>query len=307
MVIACAPPVSQNLSATSATTICAGETISFEVDVTENLIVYELINQNGFAVGPASLGDGSALSLTSFAMGDTTTAVSVRAQKIGIDCKDDFGSVPVSVESLGISHAITQHPVNCLTPDGIITISGAGLNNNQSYTVDYILDGNAVNTSTTSNGSGQILLSGLSPGDYSNIAVTGTAITLICNNIIAGPVSLINSNSPILTLPVGTGTTTCGGADGSISLTSSGLGESYTINFSKDGVGGSATVNSDGTTGAISDFNGLSAGIYTNINIINAAGCKSNNVGPIILSDPNPTIAVSASSNPTGELLQELL
>ncbi|MEP0986833.1 hypothetical protein, partial [Ekhidna sp.] len=291
------PDNSMTFSATSATTICAGETIDFSVSTTENLVVYELIDQLGNGVGPAALGDGNSLSLTTYAIDETVTSISLVASRIGVTCEQTVGTITVSPEQINLTHVITQQPNNCLSPDGVITLSG--LNNNQTYTLDYKVDGVAATTTTpTSNGSGEIAISGLGPGEYSDITITGTAITLTCGNVIDGPVVLTNVASPVLTLGAVTIPGTCGATTGSIALTSSLTGSiiTYTINYLDDGVPKTATENADLSGNIL--LSGLDAGVYANINIVPPSGCKSNSVGPVTIADPDPTILISGSSNP---------
>jgi hypothetical protein len=295
------PDNTMTFAATSATTICAGETIDFSVSTTENLIIYELQDQNENGVGPASLGDGTALSLTTYAIDASVTSISLIASRIGAGtCKVTVGTIAVSPEEINLTHVITQQPSNCPSPDGIITLSG--LSNGQTYTLDYKVDGIAAATTTpTANGSGEIAIGGLGPGEYSDISITGTAITLTCGNVIAGPVVLTNAASPVLTLGSVTMPATCGASTGNMVLTSSITGSvvTYDINYLDDGVFTTKTADSDIFTGEIL-LTGLDAGLYTNITITpTITECKSNSIGPVTISDPNPTIAVSGSANPS--------
>ncbi|MEP4831561.1 MAG: Ig-like domain-containing protein, partial [Cyclobacteriaceae bacterium] len=293
------PDTSMTFAATSATTICAGETIDFSVSTTEDLVVYELVDQADNGVGPASLGDGNALTLTTYAIDASVSSISLVASRIGVDCKVTVGTITVSPEQINLTSAITQQPNNCLAPDGIITLSG--LNASQTYTLDYKVDGiTATTTTPTADGSGDIAIESLGPGEYTDITITGTAITLTCENVIAGPVVLTNVASPVLTLGAVTIPTTCGATTGSMALTSSLTGSilTYDINYLKDGV--ASTQQETGDLSGNITVSGLGAGLYTNISITpTTTGCKSNSIGPVTISDPDPTIAVSGSANPT--------
>ncbi len=294
--VGCTNPVNQPFSAISATTICEGESISFDVDATEGGIAYQLIDQSGNQIGPSVLGDGNSLSLVAENVDPTVTGISLKAVKIGTVCATISSTISVSVESIIISH-VSQNPVSCMTPDGTITLSG--LNNNQGYDVDYKLDGISVNDMLTSNGSGEIVIPNLGPGEYTEISVTGLATTITCtSNVIAGPVVLTNPSAATLTLGTAIDPTTCGGSDGSIALMSSiALNLTYTVNYLQDGTPQSVVLPSDASGNIL--LSGLGAGTYSNISITNVADeCKSNNVGPVTLSEPIPTIAVSGSSNP---------
>ncbi|MDW3211901.1 MAG: Ig-like domain-containing protein [Reichenbachiella sp.] len=291
------PDVGMSFAATSATTICAGETIDFSVSYTENLIVYELVDQSGNGVAAATLGDGSGLSFTTFPIASSVTSISLVASRIGTVCEETVGTINVSPEEINLTHIITTQPTNCPSPDGVITLSG--LTASENYTLDYTLDGEAVPSAIiTANGSGNYAMTGLAPGDYSNITISGTAVTLICDNVIVGPVSLVNAGAATLAVGVETGPSTCGGSDGSITFTSTELSTNYTLNYVLDGVPGSTAVSSDGA-GGIAGFTGLSAGVYSSISITNTGTlCKSNSIGPFTLAVPNPTIAITGSASP---------
>ncbi len=294
--IACKLPISQSFSATTATTVCTGETITFDIDATENLIVYQLVDQSNNTLGTAMLGDGSALTLIADGLTSSVTTISVKASKIGITCENTFGSVAVTVEAISTSHT-SSNPTDCLSPDGSITLSG--LNNTQSYDVNYWVDGILVNTTLSSDGSGDLVIPNLGPGDYTDISVSGLATTLVCaSNTIAGPISLVNASSPTLTLGAGTDPTTCGGTEGSISLTSSIASVvSYDVDYLDNGVSQSTTISSDVSGNIV--IPSLDAGTYSNISITNTSnGCKSNTVGPVTLNDPDPTISLGGTSNP---------
>ncbi len=292
----CLLPVSQTVSATTSTSVCSDKTITFNIASTENLVVYQLVDQSSNPLGTAVLGDGTALDLVASGLSSSVTSIAVKASKIGVTCETTFGNTAVLVEGFSISH-VSANPTDCASPNGSITISG--VSSGQSYNVDYNVDGVGASTSLTANGSGEISLLNLGPGEYTDITVSGLVITLSCTgNVIAGPVVLTNASSPTLSLGAGSDPTTCGGTDGSISLTSSiAAVTSYTVNYMKDGATQSASLASD-ASGNIS-LSGLGVGTYSNINIVNTAdGCKSNNVGPIVLSDPSLTIALAGSSNP---------
>ncbi len=294
--IDCKLPVAQTFSATTATTVCSDETISFDVDGSENLIVYQLVDQAGNSLGSAVLGDGNPFTIVADGLSSTVTAISLKASKIGITCETTFGSEAVSIEQIAITSSFSN-PTDCPSPDGFITLSG--LNNNQSYDVSYTLDGTPVNTSITSNGSGEVIIPNLGPGSYTDISVSGLVTTLVCSSNTIDLVTLVNASSPTLTLGTLADPTTCTGTDGSIQLVSSIASVvSYTVDYFDDGVAQSATISSD-ASGNITIPN-LDAGTYTNISITNTvSSCKSNTLTSVVLSDPDPTISVTGRTNPT--------
>ncbi|MFY0607480.1 MAG: hypothetical protein JXR10_12240, partial [Cyclobacteriaceae bacterium] len=289
------PDNSMIFAATSATTVCAGETVSFSISTTENLIVYELVDQNDTGVGPSILGDGTAASITSFGLESSVTTIRLVASRIGVTCDSVVvGSISVSPEQINLTSVITQQPNDCASPNGAITLSG--MKPNTGYTLDYKIDGVAVATqSPTSDGSGEILLSGLSPGDYTDITITGTAITLVCGNIIEGPISLVNPSAPTITLGTTVNATTCGGTEGSINIGVPSNNTAYDVSYTKDGSIVNTTITSNTSKTVV--IPSLSAGDYSSINIT-VAGCKSNNLSTV-LTEPVATISVSGSSNTT--------
>ncbi len=294
--IDCNLPTTQTFSPTTTTTICSGGSITFDVTSTENLVVYQLVDQAGNNVGSSILGDGSGATMTAADLSTSVTSISLKAARIGITCETTFGSESVTVEGITIAHS-SSNPTDCPSPDGSITLSG--LNASQSYDVSYTLDGVGVNTTLSSDGSGNLIIPNLGPGDYTNISVSGLVSTLVCtSNVIAGPVSLVNASSPTLSLGTNSNPTTCGGTEGSITLISSIASViSYDINYLDNGIQQSTTISSDASGNII--LSGLDAGTYSSISITNNSNsCKSNTVGPVSLTDPEVTIGITGSSNP---------
>jgi large repetitive protein len=107
--------------------------------------------------------------------------------------------------------------------------------------------------------------------------------------------------------------TACATATGYIELTGLTPSYTFTINYVKDGT--PATVSLSSNASGVIRINGLTAGNYTNVIVINN-GCNSNSVGPFNLKDPNPppapnpgaataiceglALSLSASSSETG-------
>jgi hypothetical protein len=82
--------------------------------------------------------------------------------------------------------------------------------------------------------------------------------------------------------------TTCGGTNGSITLSGLAPSVAYTLNYSRNQVAIAPVVRTSNTSGIIV-ISGLSAGTYNNINLT-LNGCSSNSQGPIILNNPNPPV-----------------
>lgn len=108
-----------------------------------------------------------------------------------------------------------------------------------------------------------------------------TTVSITALPVIAG----VNSTNP----------TTCGGNNGSISISGVTANTSYSVAYSKNSVV-QPTVNIVSSATGTLDINGLTAGTYSNI-IITLNNCGSLPAGPVILSDPAAPPAPVASSN----------
>jgi gliding motility-associated-like protein len=129
-------------------------------------------------------------------------------------------------------------------------------------------------------------------GTYNNLSITVSG----CTSSEDPDISLNNPPNPVIVLGIVINPTLCGGADGSIGITGLSANTLYTFNATVDGVPitGPLTSDPDGTI----IFSGLIAATYDNITAT-LAGCISNAIGPVVLSDPvTPTISVSSTSVP---------
>ncbi|RXR15960.1 hypothetical protein EQG63_12095, partial [Flavobacterium amnicola] len=91
---------------------------------------------------------------------------------------------------------------SCGASNGSITISG--VNPSTTYTVTYLDDGVPVSVNLTSNAAGNIVISGLNAGSYTNIVTNMSGCTTATSNItlsggIAPVLTSITNNSPICT------------------------------------------------------------------------------------------------------------
>lgn len=103
-------------------------------------------------------------------------------------------------------------PGPCNATDGTITLNG--LLPNTGYTVDYLLNGNPMNTSGTSNGNGVLVVSNLGSGIYSMITVTANG----CTSPPVGPITL--TNAPLVAPTVGSNSPVCENSTISLTATS---------------------------------------------------------------------------------------
>ncbi|HEY9176337.1 MAG TPA: hypothetical protein VIN07_01540, partial [Flavipsychrobacter sp.] len=92
---------------------------------------------------------------------------------------------------------------------------------------------------------------------------------------------------------------TCGGSDGSITLTGLTASTSFTVNFDKNATPVTPLSLSSDTAGKIIISN-LSAGAYSNLTITAASGCASVPITTLVLADPTPpAITLDTFHNPT--------
>lgn len=185
-----------------------------------------------------------------------------------------------------ISSTSSTNPSTCTTNDGSITLNG--LNNSVAYTVNYTFNGTAQTPlSVTSNGSGQIILSGLAPGTYA--AITVTLVSSNCISASVGPFTLVNPSVPAAPT-VGSNSPVCTGS--SISLTASGAGGNT---YSWTGpVSFSTTVQNPTRSSATTAMSGSYCATQTAL-----GSCVSPQACTTVTVNPAPSISGAVGSNPT--------
>jgi gliding motility-associated-like protein len=130
-------------------------------------------------------------------------------------------------------------------------------------------------TVTWSNGATTDLITGLCVGTYTATIVDANGCTIQSIATITQPTAFTVSSAP-------TPPTTCGGTDGSITVTPSGGSGTYTFNWSAPG----------GNTATLSN---LVAGVYTLTLTDAITGCDT--VIPFALSDPSGPLTTQSSTN----------
>ena len=304
--IQCAAPTSQTFSATSSTTICEDETIDFQIDGSESLIVYELIDQSGNGVGPAKLGDGSAITITTYGLGTSVTSIAVKAQKIGITCETTFSpAVSVTVQTLPeitLSSSTLQVCKGATSVDLAYTLDANGPLVDYSIDFDATAEGEGFSdvTNNTSVASPISVTVPAAPtaGTYNGILTVRNSNSVTCTSTNhAFTITIVDSS---IGGASGSNPTTCGGTDGVVTITGLLASTAYTaLDYEDNG----ATVNHGGFTSDGSgeyDITGLDAGSYANF-AVTISGCTSAEFsGPVTLSDPgSATIAEGTHTQPT--------
>ncbi|RED97092.1 Ig-like domain-containing protein, partial [Marinoscillum furvescens] len=187
----------------------------------------------------------------------------------------------------------SNNPSNCGGSDGSIVIDG--LSGSTSYTVDYKVDGVAVQRTISASG-GQLTINNLSAGSYTDISVTLQGCQ---SNVLTGPYNLDDPFAPNISYNNDEqDPSSCSATDGYIRLRGLLAFQAYNYQYTKSGtVVNSASPVTASLTGVI-EISNLEAGTYRNISVTpDGSTCQSNTIDQIVLNPPD--ISISASSNPT--------
>ena len=274
------------LGTVSQVTTCAGSDGSIELSGLKISTLYQLSYlRDGIAVNTTTTTDGSGnISIASLPSGSYSN---FQVTLDGCDSTVLAGPVVISEPIPAVITLDTNtDPTTCSGTDGAITIGG--LTSSISYSVSYLQDGAPIVTNLVANGSGQVIISGLPAGSYTNIAVESSSCQ---SNTLAGVV-LSDPTTPTIALDVVNHPLTCAGK-GSIEFTGLVASTNYTFNYTYNGVASTTTVSSDGAGRLI--VTNLDAGLYENMTVI-FAGCVSNTIARAVLNPP--TISLGAVSDP---------
>jgi hypothetical protein len=173
-------------------------------------------------------------------------------------------------------------PTTCSGSDGFITISG--LLNNTNYSFSYTRNGTAQSSSGTSNGSGQLVIPGLSAASYAAITVT---VNGCASAPFAGPILLTDPSTPSAPTSVSASPNPiCTGNTLTLSATGSGLVWTYPDG---GGASGSPVTRTNVTTAM--------AGVYSVTQTV--ANCVSPPATVSVTVNPTPSIASAVGTDPT--------
>lgn len=126
-------------------------------------------------------------------------------------------------------------------------------------------------------------------GDYKVTATLGSCISA------PGSTTVAINPTPVITGSSSKGPATCSGTDGTITLNGLVATNTYTVNYTKDGVAQTAVTLTADANGDITIKN-LRSGTYDNVRVT-LNGCPSAPAGPFVLTDPTPPTAPTVSSN----------
>jgi hypothetical protein len=130
-------------------------------------------------------------------------------------------------------------------------------------------------------------------GTYNNLKITVHG----CTSIGDPDIVLSDPGTPVIVLGTISNASTCSGSDASIQITGLSPSTLYDVDYTDDTSPVSTTLSSDGT--GIVTIATLDAGVYDAITAT-LAGCQSNAVGPVTLSDPAlPTLSATGTNPAT--------
>lgn len=263
--------------------LCAGQTLN----LTSNIYVggqYSWTGPNGFTSTFQNPSIGNAQLINS---GTYYLTVNVGG------CTSQPSNITVVVSPLPtLTGASAQNPTTCGGTNGQLTLNG--LIANTTYTVTYTLNGVPQTAVTlTANNFGQLIVTGLGAGTYTNImASVGT-----CNSNTLGPITLTGPTPPNINVTV-TASNNCNNPNGSLTISGLNAG-SYIVNYSINGNPiAPQTLTSSGGQIVIT---GLAPGTYSGITVTNpTTNCTSNIAGPITIGGPvAPNITLTPTSPTT--------
>ena len=204
-----------------------------------------------------------------FAFNPTTTTNYIVTGTDANGCTNT-DNITVTVNPIPSFTVTSTDPTTCGGNDGTITLSG--LQNNTTYQVTYADNGSNVGPAAmTSDGSGNVIINGLTAGSYSSFVVDING----CSSTDNSSISL--SDPATFTISTSVVNETCTSSNGEITITANGA--SNPIQYSID----------NGTNYvATNTFTGLSAGTY-NVAVQDGSGCQSF-AQATITNTPGPSI-----------------
>ena len=171
----------------------------------------------------------------------------------------------------------------CDKSDGSLTL--IGLSNNTPYSLSYSFNGKGLASTISSNGEGSIIISDLASGTYTDVKLSVNG----CDRTEPSTFNLAARTAP--SFKVTKIDPSCGGNDGSLTLTELGDNATYSVSYAKNGtaVGQKSVISSSGQI----KIDNLGAGEYSSIKII-TNGCDFTNASTYELKTPgSPDIPTS--------------
>jgi gliding motility-associated-like protein len=185
----------------------------------------------------------------------------------------------------------STHPLTCGGADGSLLLSD--LLPNTTYDLDFEKGGAAAPTiSISSDADGNYLLVGLSAGIYTNIHVTHG----VCGSVSVST-TLLEPDSPFITLGILDDVTSCATSNGSVQLAGLASATDFTLNYKIDGVSVTSVAFQSDASGNY-QLKELGAGVYTGLNVT-TSNCASNDLNFTINEAQLPIFQLGNLTAPT--------
>ena len=271
--------------------ICNGSTGSVILSNSVLGVSYQLRNNSDDSlVGTALVGTGGNISFNVSPL--TTTTYNILATNATSCSAELTDTTTVTVKPTpAIVLGTVSHLTTCLTNEGSIELTG--LTALTDYIVSYKKNGTTFNPTIKSDNSGNVLISSLSSGDYTDVSVQLNGCT---SNVLAGPITINEPAATVIAIDSSLNPTTCSGSEGFITLSGLENGKPYAVSYKRNGV----VVNIPAliaSSGKVSITN-LNSGNYSDISV-SASNCTSNVLAGLSLADPAaPTIVLSKVTDP---------
>jgi hypothetical protein len=273
------PPTPATPVANANTPVCSGGVINLSTATVTNAI-YSWMGPNSFSSGTQN----SVVTPATVATAGTYSVTITVANCVSLP-----GTVNVVVNPTpGIGGISFTGPTTCGGSNGALLLTG--LTANTAYLVNF--NYNTIpqaQQNLTSDNTGTIIINNLSAGTYDNIQVTLNG----CSSNIMGPVVLSDPAPPVIGGTSSANPTTCGGTNGTFSLTGLTANTTYTVNYDYNSIP-QAAINITSTNAGVATLTNLSSGSYSSITVT-VNNCTSTSAGPIVLTDPAPPVISSTS------------
>ncbi len=274
------------LVGSSDPTTCGGSDGNLRLTGLSNLTTYSISYFNGVStVGPANFNsDGFGAIDISGLSAATYSDVSVSVN--GCTTLDTNSNVISDPFAPTFTVSLVS-PTVCGAADGSLRITG--LLASTSYQISYFDGSSTIGPSNfNSDFSGEIIISGLASGNYTQLSITESG----CSAIDAGPYALVDPPLTAFSV-VASNTSICGGSDGSLTLNGLATFTTYNVSYL---LGGSAvgplSIASDGSGQLV--ISSLTTGPYMDINVADG-GCSALDTNIYNINDPSgPVFAVNS-------------
>lgn len=255
--------------------ICSGSTLNLTSNSVTVGVSYSWTGPNGFT---STSQNPNITSATINASGNYNVTATLN------NCTSAASTISVLVKPTpNITSSVGNNPTNCNSSTGSIQL--AGLTAGESYTVNYTQNITAVTTTLVADASGNVIITNLPAGSYSNISVTLNG----CSSNVVSAISLSDPNPPA-TPTIGSNSPTCSGT--ALNLTS--LSATPGVSYAWTGPNGFTSTLQNPSIAAVTS---LASGTYS----VNATlnNCTSPTVTTSVIVNISPNISGTSSINPT--------